>query len=257
MTLSDFPKRDTSKCTVGRPHGKGVRIGFPGWGRPDVELDPALPIDMQVADLGLAGGFEAVESRDLLHRLHGDCTLTHGVNGIASLAKPGGTVTLEYLSIWDVVARAGEMLDAKDWVGAQATEKIAFGQPADRTGLLYPQTMLSPQKLSGILDAAGCEGAEVIKGPPDEWACLLPDTVRLDGVDDKVWEASARNFKGGDTLSSDRPVCVLCERVVTKRDHDRRRHSRYCKDHYHEARKICDARARETFSVIIRARRRN
>jgi len=258
MSLSQrFPDRNAARCSIGRPSGKGVRLGFPGWGEFDLALDPVLPLDMQVSSLKLEGAFKKVESKDLLHRIHGDCTLTHGINGIVSLMKPGGKLTLEWLSLGDILRVAGGLLYAKDWVGAQATEKFAFGQAVDETGVLYPQTMLPVRKAVRLLNKTGCTDIKVVKEPVQEWKALLPDLVRLKDVEDKVWEASVRNFKCRDSLTFDRPTCVICDRVVTKRDHDRQYYSRYCKEHYHQARERCDAQVREAFSVVIQARRRS
>lgn len=237
------------KCSVGLPSGPGTKIGYAGWGRPDILLDPALPLDMQVERLGLCCQFEEVACHDLLHRLHGDCTLTHGVYGISSLLKQGGTLKMEFLSLQDVASVAIGLLGRGNIVLAQMAEKHCFGQAVDTSGVLYPQTFISEHKLSLLLSMAGMEPPTYEKKADKSFEMGPPDILRLDGISDKVWDESALNFAMGEGLRLDRPTCVACDRVVTKRDHDRRCFSRYCKDHYHEARSRYDAAARQAFSV--------
>jgi hypothetical protein len=130
-------------------------------------------------------------------------------------------------------------------------EKFAFGPAADNDGLLYPQSMISERKLAKMLAMARMGPPECIKGIEEGFIFGPPDETRLDGILDKVWESSAANFQLRETLTRDRPTCVLCEKVVTKRDHDRQFFSRYCKDHYHQARQLYDESARAAFTVCV------
>ena len=252
-----FKELDWGRCSVGEPRGPGLKMGFEGWGQPDVLLDPVAPLDFQVSSLGLSGAFDEVESYGLAHRLHGDCTLTHGIEGLGSLVKPGGVLVVGFLSMPDVMGMALENLRAGDYARAQVLEKVCFGQPADKAGILYPQTLLSKEKLGSLLCRAGFMNMEVIREPSPELPPAFPDLFRLEGIEDKVWEGSAMNFREEDNLRKDRPTCVLCDRVVTKRDHDRKCFSRYCKDHYYEARTLCDESLRSAFLCEVRATKPN
>lgn len=252
--LEELGSEIPSRCSVGEPRGD-FSIGFEGWGDPDVLVDPAIPLDMQFAQLGLEGRFEVVESHGLLHLLHGDCVLTHGVRGIVNLARPGGKVKFEYLSLHDGIREATKRLDMGDFVSAQAVEKTCFAQALDTTGVLYPQTLISIKKMTMLLRGNGCSKIKITKEVDASSLPLFPDHVLLDGVEDKVWEASTRNFTMRDSLDQDRPSCILCNKVATRRDHDRQFFSRYCKNHYQEAREECDLEMREAFLVRMKARR--
>jgi hypothetical protein len=59
-----------------------------------------------------------------------------------------------------------------------------------------------------------------------------------------------------DSLRQDRPTCLLCGSVVTRRDHDRQYFSRYCKNHYSEARVLCDRALEDAFLVRVVARKK-
>lgn len=249
-----FPEKDTTTCCVGSP-GPGVHLGFAGWGQPDAEADPAMPLDMEVARLGLEGAFQKVVCKDLMHRIHGDCMLTHGFKGLAALGAPGAEIEIEFLSLGDVLRASLDRLDKSMFAEAQILEKLAFGPPMDKDGVLYPQALISPQKARVLLRDARLVFSEILAKPMDDMDIpVFPDDVRMD-VDDKVWESSEANFTKREKLFEDRPNCVLCERVVTKRDHDRQFFSRYCKEHYAEARRICDKALRDAFTVKITCRK--
>lgn len=247
---------DWSTCSVGEPIGKGLTLGFRGWGNPHVLLDPAIPLDAQVHSMGLEGAFSRVVSNGLLHLLHGDCTLTHGIKGLADLLMPGGCLEITYLSIPDIMGLALKALGAGDFAAAQVLEKACFKPPIDSTGVLFPQTMISRGKARELLFGEGLDIETVEGNPPDKLSSMFPDTFRLDGIENKVWEESAENFKMRDSLRQDRPACLLCGSVVTKRDHDRRYFSRYCKNHYSEARVLCDRALENAFLVRVVAKKK-
>jgi hypothetical protein len=250
---------DWDKCSVGEPVGEGLLVGYEGWGEPHVLLNPADPLDAQLDRLGLFGQFREVRSTGLLHMLHGDCTLTHAVTGMSSLLRPGGTLRIECLSLSEILRLAICRLDRGDFVTSQTLEKTCFLQPVDNSKLLYPQTLISNKKLHMMLFDSGL--TEVRNEKEVDIAGmefpLLPDSIRLGEVENEVWEASSANFRMEEGLGVDRPTCLLCERVVTKRDHDRRYFSRYCKDHYHQGRIICDRKLREAFTIAVVATKGN
>lgn len=256
LKLQDrFPSRNLSKCSVGKPVGEGLRLGYEGWGDADIVLDPGLPLDMQVDTLGLAGIFDEVRSVDLLHRLHGDCTLTHGLKGISKLAKQGATIFVEYLDISEIMKYVLMEMNRGQFARAQALEKLCFDRPIDKGMALFPQTLISLRKMQFLLADARIFKREILHSPCLCEVPIFPDEVRLDGIPDKVWEESAENFKRREKILEDRPNCVLCKRVVTKRDHDRQFFSRYCKEHYYMARKSCDSLLRDSFSAKIIGKR--
>ena len=244
---------DWEKCSVGEPIGSGLLIGYEGWGSPHVLINPADPLDAQLDRIGLFGKFQEVNSKGLLHMLHGDCTFTHGLLGLCRLLRPGGTIFVEFMAIAEVLRIAIQKLDSWDFVTAQILEKMCFLPPIDKSRLLFPQTMISKEKVRNLLYEAGLSKIETFKDIDKITLPLFPDLIKLGDVPNEVWTASATNFKMEESLSVDRPTCVLCDRVVTKRDHDRRFFSRYCKDHYQEGRILCDAELRNAFTIIIKA----
>jgi hypothetical protein len=250
-----FKDIDLERCSVGEPIGNGLLIGYEGWGSPHIFLNPADPLDAQLDRLELLGKFKEVNSKGLIHMLHGDCTLTHGLIGLCRLLRPGGTLSVEFLAIAEILRIAIEKLDTCDFVTAQILEKMCFLPPLDKSRLLFPQTMISKEKVTNIFYEAGLSKVEIVKDIKKIELPLFPDLIKLEDVPNEVWEASTANFKMEEGLLLDRPTCVLCDRVATKRDHDRKFFSRYCKDHYQEGRILCDAELRNAFTIIIKANR--
>jgi hypothetical protein len=257
ITLEKLKKEtdgvDWSKCSVGDYSGNGLWIGYEGWGNPHVCLNPADPLDAQLDQNGLVGLFDEVRCYGLLHRLHGDCTLTHAISGLTKLLKPGGVLFTSHLSLADVLRIAIEQLDRRSFVTSQTLEKMCFLPSIGKSGILFPQSMISKEKLEALFYEVGLSRVEITKDITEIKLPLFPDSVVLGDVPNEVWEASVANFTKEEGLSEDRPTCVLCKHVVTKRDHDRRYFSRYCKDHYHQGRIRCDDELRKAFTIEAKA----
>jgi len=247
-----LPDRDPSVCCVGRPTGDGIRLGYEGWGSPDVFLDPSLPLDLCVQQLGLAGKFPKVTSNGLLNRIHGDCNLTHAARGLADLLAPGGRLIIEALATAEVARASLERMDAFDFSGAHVLERLCFGQPVDVSGLCFHQNLLSEARLLFIFDRAGVKAC-CTKSPSPTGAPRWTDDVRLPGIEQVAWDSGSIMNGTSEGLDQDRPQCVVtgCFRVSTKMDHNQHFFSRYCKDHYHEARTECDRRIRDAYRVVI------
>jgi hypothetical protein len=227
--LAMFPDKSGS-CSVGRP-GKGIRLGYEGWGSPDILLDPTLPLDACVGALRLEGKFPLVTSVGLLNNVHGDCMLSHAAAGLTLLVAPGGRLEVEFLATADLAKDALRRLDEHDLLGAQSREKFCFRPPADTSGIVYQQTFLNIARARLLFMPLP---VRIVKAVVPSEMPDSPDDVRLPGVSDEAWGAP----RGGELGL--RPRCTMCSRVATMMDHDRSKFSRYCKDHYHEARTFWD-----------------
>lgn len=248
--LEEFPLVDPTRCSVGVPAGSGLRIGFEGWGVPDVAIDPMVPLEMSISRLGLEGRFELVEVNHFLNYVHGDCTLTHAVRGIKSMLKPGGIARVTAVDVTFMAETAIAYARGRDYLKAQIIEKFVFRPPVEDSGLLYQQTMMNLDRMRRVFGMSSTD----LKVPvaPTE---LVPDEVRLPGITDEAWALADSNNSMENSLNHDWPRCISCRRLATKMDENRRYHSRYCKDHYAEARSLSDRRLVDAFTFVTEFRK--
>lgn len=230
-------------CSVGEPTGDGLKIGFQGWDV-DAVLDPALPLDMSVRRLGLVGKFEKVISVNFLNYIHGDCFLTHAVTGLTDLLKPGGELEIRAVSTLDIAKDAIAYFENNQTILGQALEKHLFRPALDEFGLVFQQTFLCPKRLR----LADSELLKIPVKPRFE----TPDRCRLDNISDKQWAQGLKNNIANESLSEDWPTCIVCDRLASKMDENRSHYSRYCKNHYHQARENCDKEILEAYSFVMR-----
>lgn len=244
---------NNEECSVGVPCGKGIRIGYAGWGNPDILLDPRLPLSMDVDRLDLNGKFQTVVSKYLLNHIHGDCNLTHAVEGLLKLMNKDGTLKIEFISTGDIAFDASIALSKKDYRKCQILEKVCFAQPVDDSGLIYKQNFINKERIRSLIPSSF--NVVTLKSSATSTLSLFPDDVRLDNISDQDWEDAKHINSLSDSLDYDRPRCILCKRPSTKMDHNRKFFSRYCKDHYYDARKINDKMIINYYTTILMIRR--
>lgn len=241
-------KRNNSECCVGKPEGTGIRLGYDGWGYPDVVLDPIIPLDMCVRNLNIEGKFDFVIGNYFLSSMHGDCSLTHAARGLILMVKPGGKLLIRDISTFDVAKQSIKMFEEGNYTGGQIREKLCFPMPRDKTSLIRIQNFLSPKR---ILDMFLDHTANIIKNVNTSISCTIPDDVDLSKITTGDFISKNRNTIS-DTMQNDRPLCVICGKPSTKMDHNNYLYSKYCKDHYYEARQICDNKIISSFTFEIK-----
>jgi len=217
-------------CITAFSNGLMTRISYKGWEDADLFLDATLSLDDNLEKMGLTNKFDLVKADFLLSKIHGDCCLTHAVLGLKNMLVNGGKLIIKDLCTHDLAKDAINFFESGNLVSGQVREKILFCQPVDSTGIIYQQNLLSIKRLNFIL-----RNLEIIKYPKTEVVAETPDQIDL-GVEDK----NISYKKVMETFSQNRPTCVICKRACTKQDHNRSLYSRYCKDHYHEAREMCN-----------------
>lgn len=240
-----FPGNARAFCSVGYPVGPGLRLGYKGWGEPDIALDPAMPLDACIRRLGLEGTFERVQSTGLMNRVHGDCVATHAGKGLANLLTRRGELSVSALSTSLLAKDALNNLDGGAFTKCQRLEKFCFKQPDDASGLLYQQTFLNEERVISMFPSLEPE----ITKRAETTLISCPEDIRLGGIDDKSWARGKTNNGLQSSLSHDWPNCIACGRLATKMDHNRACYSRYCKDHYHAARAECDRKIIESYTM--------
>jgi hypothetical protein len=243
-----FPTLDWTTCSVGDPMGPGLKLGFDGFEGCDIILDPSIPLDMAIDRLGLRGKFDKVYSYNFVGLVHGDCFLTHTIMGLVHLLKVGGCLELKALSTYDLALDALKLLGEGRIISGQILEKYCFTAPRDADGLVYQQTFMFPDRLR-LADA------ELLKIPIKP-QFQTPDDLRLDGTSDDKWLAGNAVNRIKESLEEDWPSCIVCGRLATKMDANRAFFSRYCKNHYHQAREECDRRLVEAYSFVMKFTKR-
>lgn len=239
-----FPDRDWSRCSIGEPVGDGIKIGFEGWGEPDIALSPSLPLDMSIERLGLKGAFKHVYSQNLLNYVHGDCVLTHTARGLRDALANGGELKVKILATAALATNALLRLDCGDFVGCQLLEKLCFKLTMDSSGIIFQQTFLDERRL--VAAFSGC--LHITKNCTAN-SVLRPDDVRIPEVTDEKWKSSATNMTQTESLKRDWPTCACCRRVSTKADWNRNLFSRYCRNHYQVARELWQSSTLEAYSI--------
>ncbi len=165
-----------------------------------------------------------------------------------------GTLTLSVLATANLARDAIKRLDDNDFRGCFLLEKFCFAQARDLRGFLFQQSFMNLTRLRMLvreLQMVSCQDAKGTDGLPRH-----PDEVRLPGVPDEAWASGAGNNRMQDSLDHDRPSCILCGRMATRMDHNRAFFSRYCKDHYHQARQACDAAIRDAYMIKLELRKK-
>lgn len=241
-----FPSRDWSRCSVGIPSGNGLKLGFEGWGDPDVVLHPGIPLDVAVDQLGLNGKFDQVECNEYLNCIHGDCTLTHAALGVYNLLAKGGTAKITCIDTMRIASDVFAAVHKGDFIKGQMLEKFLFRPAVDASGLIRQQTLLDAQRIATCFKRK----AEQFKASytPER---LSPDAVRLPDILDAEWEKGGHYNKLQEDLTHDWPNCIRCQRLATKMDADRAYYSRYCKNHYAEAREKCDRDIIDAYTFVL------
>lgn len=245
-----FPHVDWDECSIGEPAGIGIKLGFDGWGKPDILLDPFLPLDMSARTLDLVGKFKRVRSYYYVNNVHGDCTLTHAVRGLQTLVADGGELIIRALDTIALVEEAIKQLRDGSIINAQILEKFCFRPALDSMGAVYQQTLMGEDRLAPFFSGWKKQIASTKGGGPQS-----PESIRLDGIPHHIWDDALNINDMQESLERDWPRCIRCHQLATKMDANRAYYSRYCKDHYHEARQLCDKRMIELYSFEIRLKK--
>lgn len=178
--------------------------------------------------------------------------IAHAAMGLEGLMAENGELHISALSTAALAADALSSLNAGSFKRCQQLEKFCFRQADDVSGLMYQQTFLNEDRILSLFPSLV---ADVVKRA-EKTQISGPESIRLDGVSDETWSRGEKNNGIASGLDHDWPNCILCRRLATKMDHNRMFYSRYCKDHYHEARGICDRRIIDSYMMEFVFRRR-
>ena len=248
--LSTLFSVDWNQCSIGKPSGPGLKLGYEGWSNLDIALDPALPLDMCVDQLGLHEKFDRIECNYFLNYIHGDCTLTHAGIGIKKMLKKNGTLLFTALDTVKLAKDAIYHIENSEYTKGQILEKFLFRPAIDDSGIVFQQNLMTPERAKLIMGFQSEEKKIAVASQQ-----IIPDHIRLEGISEATWEIGAESNSLTDGLSHDWPKCIRCGRLCTKMDENRTFYSRYCKNHYAEARTKCDEAIVEAYSFVIEFRR--
>jgi len=252
----DFPGRKLDECSFGFPLGEGIKFGYSGWGKIDIALDPRLPIDMCVDQMGLHGKFKKVISQNLVNNIHGDCNLTHAILGLLLLLDNDGILELSFFATGDIAQDAISFLRNNKFDKCQCLEKFCFKPPEDDSCLIYQQTFLNEERICSLIDCDKFDFRIIKKSRKGELV-FSPDDIRLQGIPDEIWLSSKSINTISDSLDIDRPRCIVCRKPSTKMDENRFFFSKYCRNHYHEARQLYAKQITDFYTVNIKVWRIN
>lgn len=252
-----FRDRNWKVCQVGtaiRPQQDDLFLGFEGWKEPDIALDPRLPLDTVVQQLGLKGAFWEVKSSVYLNLVNGDCALSHAAWGLLALVAPGGTLTIRCMDTVMLAKKAISFAEKYAFEPCLQLERFCFRHPIDTDGILFQRNFMSPSRIQTLL--AGEAQINLCPAKGIEGDLPSPNQFRLESVSDAAWATSEGNSRViQNSLQSEWPKCTCCNRLATRVLENRSIYSRYCKDHYYQARIQCDKLIREAFMFEITYRK--
>lgn len=177
--------------------------------------------------------FTEIHSVNYYQKINGDCELTHALEDLYRILKPGGKA---FISIPNFDLILDKILNAESDIHRLKWEHFLFSRNVDEKGLFYNQSICSYMRLYGRAWHAGFRSIEEDKcygGENEKYLQMEPDSFDLPGVDNEARDGF-RSMLVDPTVR--RKKCIV-PRCVSKAGQQefKREQSVYCRRHYRKA----------------------
>ena len=194
--------------------------------------------------------FTEVHSINYYQQINGDCELTHAMEDLYRILKPGGTAYIgipNFDVILDKIQNAASEHLRLHW------EHFIFSRNVDERGLFYNQSICDVQRITNRARHVGFRDIqEALSYGKDlaKYLTMKPDRFDLPGVDKEVRAEFNRTLKD---KSIRRKKCII-SRCVSKAGQQEfaRKQSVYCRRHYRKAkRKLEEMQERALRAMVV------
>ena len=193
--------------------------------------------------------FTEVHSVNYYQKINGDCELTHAVEDLFRIVKPGGTA---YIGVpnFDLILRM--ISEIQDDTGRLKWEHFLFSRNVDEKGLFYNQSICNVKRIRSRGYYAGFRtvGEDTSYGEQfTKYISMTPEEINLPGVDEEARKKFAEMLN--DT-SIRRKKCIVpsCEAKAGQQEL-RRVQSVYCRRHYRKAKSKLEEFQQKALRLVV------
>jgi len=213
-----------------------VLIPYPG----NAWMQSVLPSD----------AFTEVYSTNYFQKINGDCELTHAMEDLYRIVKPGGTA---YIVVPNCDLILQKLVGIKEDTGRLKWEHFLFSRNVDEKGLFYNQSLCSARRLKNRARFAGFQEAAEDKEYGEsniKYLDMVPEEYNLPGVNEKA-RKQFRSMISDSSIRRKKCIVPRCQAKAGQQEF-RRMQSIYCRRHYRKAKaKLTEAQERALRIMVI------
>lgn len=191
-----------------------------------------------------------VHSINYCQKINGDCELTHALEDLHRILKPGGKA---YIGVPNFKLILEKIVNANSEVESLKWEHFLFSRNVDERGLFYNQSICDAKRLKSRAYFAGFEEAEEDKKYGVEstmYLTMIPEQLDLPGVSDKAREKFWRMYND-DTIRRKKCIIRRCTAKAGQQEF-KRQPSIYCRRHFRKAKqKLTEAQERALRTLVV------
>lgn len=175
--------------------------------------------------------FEEVHSVNYYQKINGDCELTHAIEDLYRVLKPGGKAVIAVPNFKYILEK---IIETRSEQGRLQWEHFLFSRNVDERGLFYNQSITDFSRLRNRGLFAGFTKVEEDQGYGEEvekYLTMIPEEFNLPGVTSEV----RRKFQRAKRIGR-RTKCIIarCSSKAGQQEF-KRAPSIYCRRHYRKA----------------------
>jgi len=183
-------------------------------------------------------------------KINGDCELTHALEDMYRILKPGGVV---YIGVPNFKLILSKIVNANSEVESLKWEHFLFSRNVDERGLFYNQSICDFRRIRGRASFAGFSSAtedENYGGESEKFLTMDPDDFDLPGISKKTRKAFWK-MHADDSIRRKKCIVGRCNAKAGQVEF-KRQPSIYCRRHYRKAKqKLLEAQERALRIMVI------
>lgn len=191
-----------------------------------------------------------VHSINYFQKINGDCELTHALEDLYRILKPGGTA---YIGVPNFKLILEKIVGASSEVESLKWEHFLFSRNVDERGLFYNQSICDARRIKSRAYFAGFEKAEEDEEYGTEstkYLTMTPEDFDLPGVDEKV-RAEFWEMHRDDAVRRKKCIVGRCTAKAGQQEF-KRQPSVYCRRHFRKAKqKLTEAQERALRTLVV------
>lgn len=193
---------------------------------------------------------QEVHSINYYQKINGDCELTHALEDLHRIIKPGGKA---YIGLPNFRLILENIMNAKSETESLKWEHFLFSRNVDERGLFYNQSICDVKRIRSRAFFAGFKELQEDKEYGEEgrkYLAMKPEDFNLPGVDqearDKFWEVHK-----DDAVRRKKCIVGRCKAKAGQQEFSRTP-SVYCRRHFRKAKqKLAEAQERALRTMVV------
>lgn len=195
------------------------------------------------------GIFAEVHSVNYYQKINGDCELTHAMEDLYRIVKPGGKAIISVPNFDFILKKINEI---QDDVARLKWEHFLFSRNVDEKGLFYNQSLCNVRRISNRARYAGFRAIEEDTSYGEQhtkYLDMIPEDFNLAGIDAKAREEFQKMLV--DTAIR-RKKCIISECTAKAGQQELRRvQSVYCRRHYRKAKIKLEEMQQKALRLVV------